>query len=1014
MVCFVSEIQVETNFLAPFNNDSIEISINIGSISLCCQNELVSLMNICLQNFSCYFHNYTKQSTIYLIINGQLGSLCLYDLLIVNQLYNRQLYTMNEKAFVFSFTTEHSYSEVFNNEFPCQPRFHLQMTSIRYIHIQSFLFSFMTFFNRFWHNQDIYYRLETLFTKVFVSNILNALNQILWNIEIENIILMLPANILDKTMLIFEIDYFNIKNIFHHQNQTNPSNILRKEIKNLCTEVFQVDLITIDMENIDSYSAHYCLPDEKALTSNSYAICEFIRSHDQLSSLIRQRFNLNMKIEHSFDKFLINTPSTYKIKMNLSIIDILISINHYRLIQNILCFNLLPESNIMILNIFNSFIFNKNNLYTNISVVIEIEQIGLEIFEFDIERLSFNQYRSLGYSGLTKVQILLNQEYNRCQSLDLFASLIHLRNTQVQNGNMIHPVSTPFASNQLECRLLKTAVTKECIIMIKSLRFLLVVDWLLKLNEYLNLLFEQRSTINCHISTLSFDIKFNLNQFEIVLVPTIQDPYTNAFGYSSTIDFRYTKRNPFIECFINDFRLFTCQIGSIDETAVFIVEPTDFSFSVQRSIEKADEQCLEFHIPVINLHLNYSDLRMILFLFDLIFKQLSQANIRNPILTYMDKIFMPSFKASKSHNYGFLHMNFLKFMCNEICLCFIDDCFAINIPLFNINIKSFNLQTIENNHLCRTDQSEFQFTMFSYNRFQSGFEPLIELCQLRMIFSRSPASTSLFICSNEILNLNFTKAMYLLCSTIKKNWLIDYYKSKDDDTATIPNKKIGFRHVKSSDSYLFKNLIGYRTNFRTWITSEQKYSSYEHVVNNNQTIPFCFPNCSSGLSTDSCDYTRERTQTNSVIASLLQTDRRLLISIEGWKSLQPISIDRVGKFFRLAIPTENSQFYKPILVMIDISIADSSIRQITIKSSIEIRNQLLTAMDIRLECNVNLSYEFCLEPKKTFSIPIQFCSGLKQIQVRPNNFALRYCDEPIYWSDIENYPMKTIQNDSNR
>jgi hypothetical protein len=109
----------------------------------------------------------------------------------------------------------------------------------------------------------------------------------------------------------------------------------------------------------------------------------------------------------------------------------------------------------------------------------------------------------------------------------------------------------------------------------------------------------------------------------------------------------------------------------------------------------------------------------------------------------------------------------------------------------------------------------------------------------------------------------------------------------------------------------------------------------------------------------------------------------------------------VGTFFRLAKPSNRQQLYKPILVIIDIAMTNSSIRLITIRSSIEIRNQLLTSIEMRLTSQFNFTNEFCLVPNESRSLPVQLCSDLEAIYLRPANFALDYCNDPISWAEIE-------------
>ena len=95
------------------------------------------------------------------------------------------------------------------------------------------------------------------------------------------------------------------------------------------------------------------------------------------------------------------------------------------------------------------------------------------------------------------------------------------------------------------------------------------------------------------------EIKLHLNQFELVLVSTTKDPYSNAIVYSSTMIINYKNSIRPLECLITDFTFLTCQIGNIDETSVSIIEPTDCFLNIQTSNEILDEQICELNISYI-------------------------------------------------------------------------------------------------------------------------------------------------------------------------------------------------------------------------------------------------------------------------------------------------------------------------------------------------------------------------------------------------------------------------------
>jgi len=242
--------------------------------------------------------------------------------------------------------------------------------------------------------------------------------------------------------------------------------------------------------------------------------------------------------------------------------------------------------------------------------------------------------------------------------------------------------------------------------------------------------------------------------------------------------------------------------------------------------------------------------------------------------------------------------------------------------------------------------------------------------------------------------------MHQLYDLVKNNWLADYYNIND-----INKENMYFRRPKPFEPYCFKNLVGQRVKFRTWLSSQQRFDLNDHIVEYNETKSFIFP---SEIST-----TKVNTNKEIPTSSSSYSDRRLLISIEGWEWLQPISIDRVGTFFRLASPS-GDRLHKPVLVFIDVTMTDSSMRSITIRSAIEIRNQLLTSIDLRLKCGSGSLHDIRLEPNEIRSLPLQFCPTLRQFQVRPADFAYNYCGEPVNWMEIANEQRRRGQQNDER
>ena len=855
------------------------ISINVNFISCLFRTDRTTFMSVDVQRFT----SELTASTI----RGRLDLLSARDLTTTDRLENERLRT---ETVIFIITKE----ETHTIDHSVHSKINLRLTSIQYIHRQDFLLQLIDYFNH----------CRSLMIKYDLFQNRQLFNETLLDIDLENLILILPEQISRTSVLVFQLDRL------HCQKQLGLA-------------------ISIGIKDLELYSS--------SLTDTS--------KRNPSSMITRMPFHLNMTIDPKLP--------TYLIKITLSPVDLLFDANLYHLIKNILTYNLnnRPHS------------FSAFKYWTSIefACIIELQQLGLEVFMVEYRR-------SIVHVVLTNLRLSLDQFTNGNQIAHLLCSTLQLIDTRAQHKPMMLPLSTASNTAQLEIHLSRMQTDIQCTMTMNSTRLLVVMDWLLTLNQFLNVFCDESNIGTIIFPNLSFDIKLNFTRLELILAPSTENPYASALVYSSIMLINYGKAHQLLECHLTDFSFSTCQIGNIDETIVPSIEPTDCLLTIQLS-----EQICQLNIPTLNMRLSYSDAQMLYSLIQTIYKQVSQAKTRKPLLTFFSSVLTSPLRTFQS----------LKLISDEMCLCLIDDCSGVNIPLLNIHLKPFLLHTIENTPNNRTDQAQLDLTIFYYNRFQSGFEPLIEHCPLQLTLTRSPSSTLFFISANDILHLNFTKAMYRLFVTIKNNWLADYRNTK---------KTNEFRLVKPSDPYCFQNLLGVPVKFSTWSTSEQRFSSLENTVDDRQTVSFSFLTHSSS---------NGRRRSNSLVTSLFQFDRRLSISINGWQTLQSISIDRLGTFFRLAIPSQNDSLYKPMLVMIDIAMTDSTIRLITIRSTIEIRNQLRTSVDLRLIFRSDSPYEFCLEPNEMRPVPLQICSTLRELQLRPANFALDFCDEPISWSTIE-------------
>ncbi|CAF3567800.1 unnamed protein product [Adineta steineri] len=1054
-----TDIRENKEFTSTSDTDFMQINIHIDAVSCLLQDDHIPPINISLQRFDCQIQNFLtiEKAIKTLIINGKLGSVSIHDLSLFGQLYEERFCTSGTNALLFTYTKEEDLIPISSSNFPSRLQLYLRMTSVQYIHTQRFLMDLIHFFDRFQHDQDCYNRIRSAAAGQTISCSAGRSTGIELDIEAESPILILPEYALNKPVIILHLGNIIIKNRFLFDNEPGTlSSILNKPKESNCL----LDVISVQFQDTLLYSATYCKLDTNIKPTVKFTNFGFHTIRDDISSMLRERCYFNIHIERNLDSSLNHSSPTYSIKADLFSIDILLDTYQYSLIRGILAYNIGEQLEqptrpaMMIEDPLCVSTILTGNVYIDMIFIIQMDNVGFEIYiPNDSKRYS------LGYCAFLKSNFSFEKYSNNNQVLDLTCSSIKLTDTRIENTNQFRDILTSSSSMatsksqmQLEIHLFTSKTDDKYTIVLNHTRILFIIDWLLKLKDFLNSFQQipqqtnpiQSMTIPVETKKL-FELRLNFNQSELLLVQTTNNSQSNALVLSGMMNLTYREsqqRRP-LDCNLFSMTLFSCQMNNIQSTAVSIIEPININFNIHLS-QTNEQRVFEVNLPQLFIRLSYSDVKLMLYMFQSITKQVHQAQSREIIPEY--KIYQPTRRVSVDNELLieycpedsqvdfrirstiaptiseqqqrqislientnektsklFLNIHSMKFSCEQISLCLIDDCLNANIPLLNLTFKTIKLNIIEY-ETYRLQQADLQFNIDYYNRLLSGYEPFIELWSLQVTLKTSDNLTSLAICSNHLLNINYTKTMHQLYDLVKNNWLEDYYNTND-----ISKEHMYFRRPKPFEPYCFKNLVGQRVIFRTWLSTQQRFDLNDHIVEYNDTKSFIFP--SETTITPGTKVNTIKDIQSSTSSSY--SDRRLLIQIEGWEWLQPISIDRVGTFFRLALPS-GDRLQKPVLVFIDVTMTDSSMRSITIRSAIEIRNQLLTSVDVRLKCGSGSLHDIRLEPNEIRSLPLQFCPTIRQFQVRPADFAFNYCGEPINWMEISNEQRRRGQpNDEN-
>ncbi|XP_031422528.1 vacuolar protein sorting-associated protein 13D isoform X2 [Clupea harengus] len=388
----------------------------------------------------------------------------------------------------------------------------------------------------------------------------------------------------------------------------------------------------------------------------------------------------------------------------------------------------------------------------------------------------------------------------------------------------------------------------------------------------------------------------------------------------------------------------------------------------------------------------------------------------------------------------------------SVCICFIDDCLDCDVPLAEFTFsRLYMLQRIGS-----TQEGNASFTLSGdyYNRELSGWEPFIEPWPCFLTWHQQaagrlhPPRLKLGVRAKQRLDVNITSVLLEQYSTTKTNWLADYCKEEDVCAAqslasvswmgsSVDPPSFGQTDVKLSKRrqpfvpYALRNHTGCTMCFATLTTTPTRVAlSHSGSVDSisevqgpgtddmhnvsqwrevlpGEEIPFEFE-------------AREKLRHRHTHELKLH---QLLVRVGGWEQVKPVSVDKVGVFFRYANPDRNNpsntvgspisrtniihphvyfSALPPVRVVFSITMEGSARKVITVQSALMVKNRLEVPMEVRLDSPSAPDKPVVLPPilpGQAMAIPLHLTSW--RLQARPKGLGLFFCKVPIHWTSVE-------------
>ncbi|KAL3882451.1 hypothetical protein ACJMK2_028789, partial [Sinanodonta woodiana] len=563
-----------------------------------------------------------------------------------------------------------------------------------------------------------------------------------------------------------------------------------------------------------------------------------------------------------------------------------------------------------------------------------------------------------------------------------------------------------------------------------------------------------------------FELKLNVTETQFVVVENMASSDTNAVVLKCTavMSFRPKAQDKLLSCNLQRLEVFSCSLSAETDTALSIVDPMTITVELNanplpelslssssglQDTKHVDERKLlmEVSFNTMNIRLSYNDLQLFLAILNSLPKQTLQARQKGgsdiemedeasgqrygefPIkeleeLGFERKDCIQALKESRGQvaeaaiwltenvqikqpaRKDELNITGIELRAVSICLCLIDDCKDVDVPLAELGFSNVNFSQ----KLLPTEEGKamFQIQGHYYNRRLSGWEPFLELWRChtdwRNIGEGKDKKLAIQIVAPDVLNINLTPTLIELYNRTKVTWTEDYYMEKEDS-----HLPIGFRRRQPYTPFVIRNQTGCQLWFFTVTTTpssvmstspQQKgqkedeaylQASKPRCVQPKEEVPFSF-------------YQREKMRHKKTHSLSVN---QLVVKVEGWKKLSPVSVDKVGIYFRYAEPERPKASNimvverQPARIVFEVQQEGNARKVITLRSALIIKNKLDSPLEVGMKNQIiHGRYEtFIVDRDKQLPVPLNYVYS--ELQMRPSNWLVGFCKTSVEWQHVQ-------------
>ncbi|XP_033219342.1 vacuolar protein sorting-associated protein 13D isoform X2 [Belonocnema kinseyi] len=987
-------------------------------------------------------------------ISGSLGSMSLLDLTPHGRFYRERFLSSGRKALNFQYS---SYSD--SEKRPHDAHLKLQMSAVHYVHTQRFVAELQAFFSHFSQLRTIMANLRAGGSATINLNKRDM--RLSLELHAGAPVILIPVSSRSDELILLDLGELTAHNSFSFSS---------------AMEECLLDVMFLELVNMDVYAARRL----KTETTEGVDTLSVGGAVIQKSgpSLLTEKCHLKLRVERNLDTYISRDIPDLSIHGTLSTMDCALDPAQYMLIRGLLSYNI--GENLDDLRLFMQdlneaqFTINDNDLQGKVWTK---SYISLELLNVTLKLRPHHGIAALACVNFIKSKLTLDSLSDGSQDIDLVSQEILVTDTRFQDepvnrrSNVFTAILQPLRNSVcLEDRVqaeIHHRKRKSCIattILLHSMRLTAILDWWEAVKDFLILNSAEPEPIlgtvqvllplesdnedNASTLTTPFELKLNITDSELVIVEDTSLWDTNAVILKCTAVLTY-KSTPqdsekLLSCNLSHCELFSCILGLEDETALSIIDP------VGASLEVTQDMALEIQLQPLSVRLSYHDVNMFSRMLRSLPKQTLWAKQRSneppanakahvtklsalgfaetdcetaldrcdgkldDAALWLTQNAVPSADSAKRD--FFFRVVKLETSCLRICI--IDDCRDADVPLLELTLLDLTMRQ----SYAGPGVISGTFGLDYYNRVLSGWEPFMEQWKAIVQWEQTLSSSlnakrlEIRVDSQDSVNMNITSTLVELVTLVKHNWTQDYYvtssssmnKSGSGQSYRRRSPFVPFALKNETGSKLwFKTLIATANDTRDldWNFVEKRTLEVDESwleVGNGDTIPFTFEG-------------RGKLRHHS---THIARRHQVAVLLEGWNVTDPVTVDRVGVYFRYAhTDIKGSKLASKTRLIFNIELEGSARKLVTVRSALQIINKLGYTLDIKLENALNFgSYPvqsisgkiLQVAAESQISIPITYTGVLMSLRpLHPSN-SFQYCTQPIDWTIVKK-PLEVIE-----